>query len=423
MVIIIQILCIIIIVILVSLYLQGYFQPEKNYYFENFPPSDSEYFGLTVANFSDSFIVSGNIINFWVGANEIYSARLKAIEKAEEFIQLETYIMTPGNRADEFAQAIINKAKTGVKVQLVVDNYGVKSMPDSYWNNFKKEGIEVWKFNKFQWRNPLKNLRRNHRKLLIVDNKIALIGGAGISDRWDGWPEIGDQEPWLDYEIAIEGNVLTRLSGFFWQHWLDTKGVINFVDIPSQQKEENLPKILVTANDYPSYKDSSIRSLFQTLILGSTQRLWIATPYFLPNSNSCRMLRDAKARGVDVKILTMGKHCDKPFVRKVARERYDKLFKGEIPIYEYQPSMIHAKMILVDDQWVSFGSANFDPRSFFQNDELNLSLKNSDFAAQVEAFFIKAFEKSHLITLKEWHKRPLGDRLIGSFWLLFYWQL
>ncbi|ACB49532.1 cardiolipin synthase-like protein [Crocosphaera subtropica ATCC 51142] len=420
---IINILLFLIIIILVSLYLQGYFQPDKNYRFKNFPTSDLECFGLTVANFSDSFIVSGKIINFWVGANEIFSARLNAIEKAKNFIQLETYIMTPGNRADQFAEAIIKKARTGVKVQLVVDNYGVKSMPDSYWKNFKKEDIEVRKFNQFQWRNPLKNLRRNHRKLLIIDNEIALIGGAGISDRWDGWSEIGDQEPWLDYEIAIEGNILTRLSGFFWQHWLDSRGVIDFLNIPSQQKQDNLPKILVTANDYPSYKDSSIRGLFQTLILGSTQRLWIASPYFLPNSNSCRMLRDAKARGVDVKILTMGEHCDKGFVRKVTRERYDKLFKGEIPIHEYQPSMIHAKIILVDEDWICLGSANFDPRSFFQNDELNLSIKNRDFADRVEQFFIKAFEKSHLITIEDWHKRPFGDRLIGSFWSLFYWQL
>ncbi len=119
----------------------------------------------------------------------------------------------------------------------------------------------------------------------------------------------------------------------------------------------------------------------------------------------------------------MGEHCDKGFVRKVARERYDKLFKGNIPIYEYQPSMIHAKIVLVDDHWISVGSANFDPRSFFQNDELNLSIKNYNFVNQVEKFFIKAFQKSNLITIENWHQRSLSDRLIGSFWSLFYWQL
>ncbi|MDJ0599980.1 MAG: phospholipase D-like domain-containing protein [Crocosphaera sp.] len=293
---------ILLILVLISLYLQGYFQPAKKYEFKNFPPSNSEYFGLTVANLSDSFIVSGNLLNFWVGATEIYAARLKAIEKAKHLIQIETYIMTPGNRANEFAEAIIHQARNGIKIQLIMDNYGTKSIPESYWKNLKQEGIEVQQFNPFQWRNPLKNLRRNHRKLLIIDNEIALIGGAGISDRWDGWSKIGDQEPWLDYEIAIQGNVLTRLSGLFWQHWLDSKGLMDFINIPSQQKQENSLEILVTANDDPSYKDSSIRSLFQTLILGSTKRLWIASPYFLPNSNSSRMLRDAKARGVDVKM-------------------------------------------------------------------------------------------------------------------------
>ena len=287
-------------IILLTLYLQGYFRPPKSYQFDNFPASEYENFGLTLASLSDSFIASGKIINFWVGAKEIYAARLEAIQKAKSLIQVETYIMTPGHRADEFAQAIIEQAQKGVKVQLIVDDYGTKSIPNSYWENLQSQDIEIRKFNQFDWRNPLENLRRNHRKLLIIDNKLALIGGAGISDHWDGWEEIGDQAPWLDYEVAVQGNILARLSGLFGQHWLDTGGVMDVALISAKPINQEMQEIIITANDYPTYQDSCIRALFQTLILGATQRLWITSPYFLPNSNSCQLLRDAQTRGVDV---------------------------------------------------------------------------------------------------------------------------
>lgn len=410
-------------IIVSVLYLQGYFKSKKSYQFENFPTSESEMLSPIIASLSDSLIISGRIINFWVEAKEIYSARIEAIQKAKYLIQVETYIMTPGYRANEFAQEVIKKAKEGVKVQLLVDSYGTKSISNSYWKKLEKQGIEVRKFNQLNWRNPLKVLRRNHRKLVIIDNTLALIGGAGISDHWDGWSKIGDKKPWFDYEIGIKGNIISRLSGLFWQHWLDTGGVVNIPDSFLSKYDDNLQDILVTANDFPTYQNSSIRALFQTLILSARKRIWIASPYFLPNSNSMRLLCDAKKRGVDVRILTMGRRCDKGFVRKSSRELYKQLLKEKISIHEYEPSMMHAKIILVDHDWVSLGSANFDPRSFFQNDELNLCINQSSLIKKVEDFFAQGLSKSKQVTLLNWHKRNLSDRLIGSLCLLFYGQL
>lgn len=410
-------------IVLLVLYSKGYFEPSKTYRFKNFPTSDTDKFLITVASLSDSFIESGDILDFRVGADEIFPARLEAIKKAQFLIQLETYIATPGRRADELAETLIKKVHEGVKVQLLMDNYGTKEMPDSYWEKLRKEGIEVRKFNPLDWRNIFKNLKRSHRKLLIIDNELALVGGAGISDMWDGWEEIGDEEPWLDYEVAMKGSILTNLSGIFWQHWLDTGGVTDLDLFNAHEPKQSDRPILMTVNDSPSYQDSSVRALFQTLIMGSTKRFWIASPYFLPNSNSCQILRDAQKRGVDVKIITMGKHCDKNFVRLVARERYDRLLKSQISIYEHQPSMMHAKIILIDDNWVSFGSANFDPRSFFLNDELNLSTSNAFLIEEVEKFFLKGLSQSKQITIADWQKRSFSDRLKASFYSLFYEQL
>ncbi len=418
-------LAIVIIIGVTTLYLKGFFQPFQTYRFRQFPRSDFNHFGITVATLSDSWITRGEITNFWVESAAIYQARLNAIRQAKHLIQFETYIMTPGHRADEFAEILTKKAQEGVKIALLADSHGAKSMPSSYWQQLKQAGIEVRQYNPFDWRNPLKNLRRNHRKLLIIDEKIALIGGAGISDLWDGTDKECRGEPWLDYEIGIEGDIIWRLKGVFWQHWLDAGGEADLKPVFLQQTPHHNTEILVTANENPSYQNSSIRALFQTLILGATERFWLASPYFLPNPNTIQLLIDAQQRGVEVKILTMGKTCDKPYVHKAAYERYDLLLKGGIPIYEYQPSMMHAKLVLIDNHWVSFGSANFDPRSFFQNDELNLSCKDNEqkLRQQVELFFLHAFRKSEIVTPKRWKKRKLRNRLIGRFWLLFYWQL
>lgn len=418
-------LVILTIIILITLYLNGYFQSLKPYRFENFPDSDVEYFGSTVASLSDSWITQGEIADFWVGAEAIYQARFDAIERARYRIYFETYIMTPGDRANQFARILKQKADQGVMIYLLVDSHGTKSIADAYWQQLRQAGIFIRFYNPLDWRNPLKHLQRNHRKLLIVDEKLALIGGAGVSDLWDGKDEAGSTETWLDYEMAIAGNIIERLKGLFWQHWLDANGKADLTPISLESSSQQATEILVTANDNPTYQSSSIRALFQTLTLGTTQRIWLASPYFLPNDNTCRMLIDARKRGVDVKVLTMGKRCDKPFVRKAAYEKYDRLITEGILIYEYQPSMMHAKLALVDNTWMSFGSANFDPRSFFQNDELNLTFndKYQKLLSKVESFFNQAFDKSKPVTLLQWKKRKLRDRLIGRFWLLFYWQL
>jgi cardiolipin synthase len=412
-------------IIIISLYLNGYFEPLKSYRFENFPSSDDQYFGTTVASLSDSWITQGVIRDFWVGAEDIYQARVKAIEQAKYRIYFETYIMTPGDRADQFARILKQKASDGVIIYLLADSHGSKSIPSAYWQELRQVGILIRFYNPLDWRNPVKNLQRNHRKLLIIDEKLALIGGAGVSDLWDGKDEAGSSEPWLDYEVDIEGKIIGRLKGLFWQHWLDAGGKADLSHISFDSSPAESTEILVTANENPSYQNSSIRALFQTLTLAATQRLWLSSPYFLPNDNTCRMLIEARRRGVDVKVLTMGKRCDKPFVRKSAYERYDKLIKEGVPIYEYQPSMMHGKLALTDDTWISFGSANFDPRSFFQNDELNITVKqeHQKLLAKVELFFTKAFERSKRVSLLEWKKRKLSDRIIGRFWLLFYWQL
>jgi len=409
--------------VLLVLYLFGAFRRQFRYHLNRLPSPQSPDFDFTLACLSDSFITQGQATQFWTGADAIYQARLDAIASAQRSILFETFYMSPGQRADDFAQALMDKAQQGVQVKLIADSYGVKSLPSRYWKTLRQAGIQVGFFNRFNWRSPLDYLDRTHRKLLLVDERLALIGGAGVSDLWDQAPIIGGHHPWLDFEIALEGEVVSVLRGIFLQHWLDTRGQVDFQHRNLTSSPNRYPRILVTPGEDPTYRNSSIRSLLQVAIMAAERRVWIASPYFLPDLNTRHEMIAAQTRGVDIRILTMGPLSDKPFVYHAAQCRYRQLLEAGVAIYEYQPSMMHSKLLLLDDIWVSIGSANFDPRSFFHNDELNLTTAEPQLFDQVEQFFKQAFTACDRITPQRLAKRPWLHRLIGHSSLLFYWHL
>lgn len=412
-----------ILVTFIVLYFRGVFRSRTFYKIKNLPPPATANFPVTIASLSDSFITHGKVTGFCREAADIFAARLEVINSACKSIQFETYIITPGKRADDFAQALIKKAQAGVIVQVIADTYGAKTIPKEYWNKLKAAGVEMLLFNPFTWRDPAANLRRNHRKLLIVDGEIVLIGGAGVSDLWDGKDETENNQPWLDYEVCFQGSLVARFQGIFLQHWLDTGGSLDWNSASSSQPHEQEETLLITKGEDPTQQDSGIRALFETILQAARKRIWIASPYFLPNPNSCKILQQAKARGIDVKILTMGVDNDKPPVRYASRRLYPKLLKAGIEIYEYQPSMMHAKCLLIDDDWVSLGSANLDSRSLFHNDELNISTSDRYLFPQIEKFFLDAFVNSRLVSKRDLRHRSLQEHLIGSLTLLFRWYL
>lgn len=418
-----SVLFILILVVLLILYFRGAFRSQRRYRLINLPAPGTSKLTYAIAHLSDSYLSQGEVTNFWVRVKQIFSARLEAIHSAQHLIQFETFIMTPGRRADEFAKAVRRKAHSGVIVQVLVDSYGASSLPRSYWQNLRSAGVEVRFFNRFSARSPVDYLERNHRKLLLIDQRIVLIGGAGISDNWDGLKKIGDTAPWLDYEVGLQGAIVARLQGLFAQHWLDAGGTADFAKVTLVPNQDSQQTVLITPGEDPTYRSSSIRALYQTLIQSARQRVWIASPYFLPNPDTYQILCNLRRQGIDLRILTMGWHTDKRFVYHACRELYGNLLRSGIKIYEYQPSMMHAKLILIDNHWVSFGSANFDPRSFFQNDELNFSLSDRQFAQRLEQFFLEAFAHSKLLNFETWQQRSLWQRVSGRFWLLFYWQL
>ena len=419
-------------IIFIGFYLRGAFRDRLQYRVENPPDPEDEHFPITLASITNAFVTKGTVTDFWHEANQIQNARLAAIEQAQHTINFETFFMTPGQRANDFAAAIAAKASEGVRVRLIVDSYGTKDISARYWDRLQKSGVEVSFFNSFKWKAPLDYAGRTHRKLLLIDSQFGLVGGAGISDLWDGIEKSDDTQPWLDVEVKITGEIIAILEGVFSQHWTFDDGVADLSSAKStgerqDQKEDEASAdklMLVIPGANPRINFSPIRTFKYNSIIAARQRIWLASPYFLPDDNSIDLLIAAKQKGLDVRILTTSKRSDKKPVYYASFEHYGRLLKGNVEIYEFQPSMIHAKMLLIDDLWATTGSANFDPRSFCHNEELDLCSAQPKLVEGIKTTFEKGFEQSQQITYSEWQKRSLiKHRILGNIVDFFQWQL
>jgi cardiolipin synthase A/B len=403
-------------------YLRGGFEPQVYYRFDRRLPLDHPSFLTILMGFSKSLATQGRITGFWTKPSQIYATRLAAIQKAQRIIQFETFFMTPGKRAREFEESLIERSHHGVQIQVLADHAGTRQMPSTYWKRLQTAGVEVRFFHPPMLRVPLKYFSRTHRKLLIIDEAVAFIGGMGISDHWDGNPKIGDRAPWLDCEMQLDHAIVPTLIGIFLRHWLYAGGKASIGNLPPLSTTAKTHPMLVTASDADS-KVSPVDTFIWFSLQAAQQRILIASPYFILDHNTRNALIHAKQRGIEVQVLTTSTCNDKPLVYYAVRECYQELLITGVAIHEYQPSMMHAKVMLVDQDWIYLGSANFDPRSFFHNDELNLAWFDPDFAPIVEQFFLEAFSRSDRTELSSWRKRPWWQKLLGQFVLFLRWQL
>lgn len=437
-----------VVILLVALYIRGAFRWRPLFHIEQAAAPKHPQFALILKSITESLSASGQVVDFWDTAAEIQQARIEAINRARHSIQFETFMMTQGKRADDFADAITLKATEGVTIQLLVDTFGSRFLSDKYWNRLRSVGVEIVFFNPFDWQAPANFAGRTHRKLLIIDNEQALIGGAGISDLWDGTEKGDDTQPWLDVEMMLVGEVVSVLSATFQIHWQGhkikrgskSKSGVTTIDMeriyPIEDKDplattaklrrenQKPSSILVTPGTKPSYRDSAVEVLKQTLVACARKRVWISSPYFLPNRSTRKILIASQKAGVDVRILTTSVRSDKKPVYYASYEVYGSLLRAGIKIFEYQPSMIHAKMLLLDSEWANTGSTNIDYRSFLHNDELDITTNSPMLLEKIEQVFEKGFAQSEQISLRQWRNRSLiKHRVLGNIVRLVQWQL
>jgi cardiolipin synthase len=339
--------------------------------------------------------VAGNNITTLVNGDQIFPAMLSAIRSAKRSINFETYVFWDGEVARRFTEALAERAAAGVHVNAILDAQGTRKMGAENLARLRSGSVEVVKYHSAFWPDPRRYNNRSHRKLLIVDGKIGFIGGAGIADQWMG--NADSREHWRDNHYKVTGPVVAQLQATFMINWLKSRGdVLHGADY--------FPPLESTG----PYLAQAIRSgahnenldLMYLLAIASAQKtLRIENAYFLPDDLMRKELIAAAKRGVKIEIVVPGKNIDQKLVRAASKRHWADLIKAGVKIYEYQPTMVHTKLIIVDDTFVSVGSGNFDNRSIRLNDEANLDVLDRQFAAHQTHLFETDKGQSEEVTL------------------------
>lgn len=366
-------------------------------------------------------IIGGNHVAGYNNGDQIFPAMLAAIRGARKTINFETYLYWSGDIGREFAKALTERAKAGVKVHVLVDWIGSRKINSSLITQMREAGAEVEKYNPLVWYNLPRINHRDHRKLLIVDGKIGFTGGAGIADIWEGNADSFDH--WRDMMFRVEGPAVAQMQAAFMDNWVKTNSrVLDGEDyFPELQPAGNhLAQVFFSS---PRDGTESVRLMYLLSIAAARKSIRFSASYFVPGHLTTEEIVDACRRGVKVELIVPGAKTDQPLVRHASRSKWGPLLEAGVKIYEYQPTMYHCKMMIVDGLWVSVGSANFGNRSFRLNDEANLNILSADFAAEQARVFEADKTKAHEVTYDEWKKRSLWKKILERLTAPFRSQL
>lgn len=366
-------------------------------------------FAQTMGSMLGPGIVGGNRFTALSNGDEIFPAMLGAIENARQTVTFETFIYWSGVTGQKFAEALAARARAGVKVHVLLDWIGSGRMDPGLITAMEEAGVQVIRYRPLRWYNLHRFNNRTHRKLLIVDGRIGFTGGVGIADQWNG--DAQDPRHWRDSHYRVEGPVVTQMQAVFMDNWIKATGKVlhgieYFPVVP--------PAAGGTAQMFsssPSGGAEGMKLMYLLAITAAERSIHLSSAYFVPDAMARDALVAAVRRGVKVQIITPGPHIDIETVRRASRARWGDLLEVGVEIFEYQPTMYHCKMMIVDERFVSVGSSNFDPRSFGLNDEANLNIVDAEFARQQIAVFRRDLSQSRQITFAEWRERPWLEKV------------
>lgn len=406
------VLGVIALVLLAAYMLAGMFGPMPRYEIrdeDEIPANDTRPFLLLLASLVDAAVNRTGRLDVFTNGPTFYPAILDAFRSAQRSINLEAYVFQKGEIARQYVEVLTERARAGVQVNLVLDAFGSLGAPGSFFAPLLEAGGRVVRYNRLTWYHLLRMDSRTHRELVIVDGKHGFIGGAGVADQW--FTGVHGKPCWRDTMIRVEGEAVANLQATFAENWLQAAGelLVGSAYFPDIQCAEPVTSLVI--NSTPTVGGSTrARILMQLLVASATRNIAITTPYFLPDKTLMRALCRAVERGVNVKILVPGTKSDHMLTRSTSRGAYGELLKAGAEVYEYQPSMIHAKILIVDQLWAVAGSTNFDNRSFGINDEVNLAVCDGAVAQRLGADFAADLRQSQRITLEDWRRRPVTER-------------
>ncbi len=366
-------------------------------------------------------ILSRNKVTALQNGNEIFPSMLEAIHSAVSSIDFETYIYWSGSIGREFTTALSERARSGVPVNVTIDWVGSQKMDEAMLKEMEDAGVRIHLYRPLHWYNLGRMNNRTHRKLLVVDGRIAFTGGVGIADQWSGNAE--DPEHWRDAHFRIEGPAVAQVQAAFNDNWIKMTGEVlhGATYFPEQREVGDMEAHLFVAS--PAGGSESMHLMYLMALAASTQTIDLAASYFVPDELLVQALLAARQRGVRVRVLLPGPHLDSATVRVASKAEWGPLLAAGVEIYEYQPTMMHTKMLIVDTEMVSVGSTNFDMRSIELNDEASLNIYSHDFAQAMTAVFESDLKPTKPYTHDLWMKRPLREKLTEKILLPIKSQL
>jgi cardiolipin synthase A/B len=376
------------------------------------PTSDPAFF-RSMAGLYGSNLLGGNRIETLLNGDRIFPAMLHEIRAARVSINFETYIYWSGDIARAFAAALAEGARAGIQVRVLIDWAGSQSIEGEVIDTMVDAGVQVVRFRPLRWYSLDRINNRTHRKLLVVDGRVGFTGGVGIGDEWQG--DARNPREWRETHYRVTGPVVAMLQGAFASNWVEDTGEI-------LRGEDHFPALEPEGTQIAQMVISStgarndIHMMLMTAIAAAETNVRIATPYFVPDDVAIAQLVDAADRGVQVDILVPGPVNDMPIVRHASRNFWGPMLKAGVRIFEYQPTFLHTKLLIVDEIFASVGSTNFDERSFRLNDEANLNVFDADFAREQIDMFARDMAVSRQITLAEWQSRSAWERLRDWGW-------
>ncbi len=404
-------------VFLIWMVLVFLFAPHINYHLSRRTSVHAEDFLYTIQSTCQAALHHGNRVAIYTNGAEFYPAMLEAIRSATRSVNMECSIFQPGAIADQFIEALSDRARKGLNVTIVVDAIGSFNLWGRPVRRLREAGCRIESYQTLRWYSLARINNRTHRELLVIDGRLAFVGGAGVADWW-ALPT-KKRRPWRDTMARCEGPIVAALQGVAAENWLECCGEI----LSGPEYYPNLDPVGETTafviRSSPSDRATASRVTFQLLMEGADRHVHISTPYFLPDRALRRSLRSIAKRGVEVQVIVPGRYTDQRWVRLASRRMWGELLRDGVRIFEYRATMTHAKVLIVDGLWAVLGTTNIDNRSFEHNDEVNVGLRDRSVAARLQEDYERDLGDSHEVTLEAWRRRPLWEKVVGPFvWIL-----
>ncbi|MGA9340892.1 MAG: phospholipase D-like domain-containing protein [Rhodanobacteraceae bacterium] len=365
---------------------------------------DDPQFRLEISSLLGPAAIAGNQVDDLENGDEFFPAMIKAIKGARKSIDLETYIYWSGDVSDRFVAALTERARAGVAVHVLVDWIGAHKMKDSVPERLRAAGVEFEYFHPLSWYTIDRLNNRTHRKLLIVDGRVAFTGGADIADAWDG--NADGPHHWRDIHFRVQGPVVAQIQAVFEDNWIRTTGRVLLGESYYPMLQPAGPMTAQMFASSPEGGSENMQLMYLMAIDGARSSIDLEAAYFLPDDLVAAALERARKRGVRIRIIVPGPYGDSEVTKDASQAMWGQVLESGMHIYRFQPSMFHVKMMIVDDFLTIVGSANFDNRSLKLNDEANLNVFDHAFAHHMRDVVDKDIAQSREVTLQQWRERP-----------------